>query len=206
MASRIYLPAKILIPNTTEMMPKLSGLISASRFYCSGTSFTSKYNSKILYPNHGGIDQTVELPSTGKDGFSGFIPVDKLEITYSRSRGPGGQHVNTANTKVDLRFHINKATWISDTIKNKLATRHATLINKDGYLVIKSDKTRSGHMNLADCMEKLRAMIYKSTEVPKQPDAEDLEMWRKRKQKANQMRLRQKSISASTKAGRRSHD
>ena len=116
MASRIYYTTKIIIPNTQEMgIPKFCQLITASRFYCCGASFTSKYNHKILYPNHSGIDQTV-TPPTG-DEFSGFIPVNKLDITYSRSRGPGGQHVNIANTKVDLRFHLNKATWIYQLFK-----------------------------------------------------------------------------------------
>jgi peptidyl-tRNA hydrolase ICT1 len=45
---------------------------------------------------------------------------DKLHITYSSSSGPGGQNVNMVNTKVDLRFHVASAQWISQDIRNKI--------------------------------------------------------------------------------------
>lgn len=45
----------------------------------------------------------------------------ELKITYSRSSGPGGQNVNKLDTKVDLRFHVNSAEWISEPIRLKLA-------------------------------------------------------------------------------------
>lgn len=63
------------------------------------------------------------MQSQDKDGkFSGYIPVDELDITYSRSSGPGGQHVNRIETKVDLRFHVQSASWISDKVKERLAS------------------------------------------------------------------------------------
>src|SRR5690606_3102550 len=34
------------------------------------------------------------------------IPFDELEWRYSASGGPGGQHANTANTKVEVRFDV----------------------------------------------------------------------------------------------------
>lgn len=59
-------------------------------------------------------------PVNQKDAFSGYIPINKLQITYSRSSGPGGQHVNTVNTKVDLRFKLSEAEWIPEKTRNKL--------------------------------------------------------------------------------------
>lgn len=47
--------------------------------------------------------------------------MDELEVTYERASGPGGQHVNKVNTKVDLRFHVEKASWISDVVKKRLS-------------------------------------------------------------------------------------
>lgn len=55
------------------------------------------------------------------DEFSGHIPIDKLEITYCRSSGPGGQHVNKTNTKVTVKFHLASADWIPEKIREKLA-------------------------------------------------------------------------------------
>lgn len=49
--------------------------------------------------------------------------MDELEITYSRSTGPGGQNVNKVNTKVDLRFHVQSASWLTDEIKSKIVDK-----------------------------------------------------------------------------------
>lgn len=46
--------------------------------------------------------------------------MDQLQVTYDRSSGPGGQNVNKVATKVDLRFHVNNANWISDEVKKRL--------------------------------------------------------------------------------------
>lgn len=46
--------------------------------------------------------------------------MDQLDITYDRSSGPGGQNVNKVNTKVDLRFNVKNASWISDAVKERL--------------------------------------------------------------------------------------
>lgn len=52
--------------------------------------------------------------------FSGFIPLDKVQIKYCASSGPGGQNVNCVNTKVDLRFQLDSATWLAEEIRTKL--------------------------------------------------------------------------------------
>lgn len=62
----------------------------------------------------------LKTPEDPNAKFNGFIPIDQLEITYSRSSGPGGQNVNTVNTKVDLRFNVKNAKWLSDDLKDKL--------------------------------------------------------------------------------------
>lgn len=52
-----------------------------------------------------------------------YIPMDQLEISYSKSTGPGGQNVNKVNTKVDVRFKVSTATWIEDGVKQKLTEK-----------------------------------------------------------------------------------
>lgn len=62
--------------------------------------------------------------------FSGYIPLNKVQITYSGSSGPGGQNVNCVNTKVDLRFQVANATWLSEEIRTKLTEQVSRIVNK----------------------------------------------------------------------------
>lgn len=49
----------------------------------------------------------------------------------------------TVNTKVDVRFDIEKAKWIPNHLKPILREKHNTRITKEGEFFIQSDKTRS---------------------------------------------------------------
>lgn len=55
--------------------------------------------------------------------FNGYIPMNKITVTYSRSSGPGGQNVNKLDTKVDVRFHVESAEWISEEVRERLHIR-----------------------------------------------------------------------------------
>ncbi|XP_068150972.1 large ribosomal subunit protein mL62 [Drosophila tropicalis] len=166
------------------------------------------YNSDIsldkIYPN-----ARLQLytppppPPSGSKKFNGFIPINKLEITYSRSSGPGGQHVNTVNTKVDLRFKVVEADWLSQETRDKLLKALHNKITKDGYYFIKSDLTRSQQMNLADALEKLRTLIRaQEVEAAPGPSEETLEKLRRRQEKAVRERLQLKRSRAQVKADR----
>lgn len=128
--------------------------------------------------------------------------MDKLEITYSRSSGPGGQHVNTVNTKVDIRFKLAEAQWIPEKTREKLIKVLANKITKEGYYFIKSDLTRSQQMNLADALEKLRTLIRAQEVEPATPSEETLEKLRRRQEKAARQRLQLKRERSQVKVDR----
>ncbi|GIY55870.1 peptidyl-tRNA hydrolase ICT1, mitochondrial [Caerostris darwini] len=162
-------------------------------------SFKSQYSVDKLYP-----ESTLDLskPKTIKspDGkFSGFVPIDKLQITYSRSSGPGGQNVNKVNTKVEIRFHLPTASWIPDLARENLSKLHHNKITKDGFMVLRSDKTRLQTLNLADCMDKLRCYIREAEKPPPEILPETLALQKKRQEKAAAERLREKRFSQSIK-------
>ncbi|XP_008544368.1 peptidyl-tRNA hydrolase ICT1, mitochondrial [Microplitis demolitor] len=165
-------------------------------------SFKNIYSQENLYPNSKSQLFTPTFVPDPNEKFSGYIPIEKLKITYSRSSGPGGQNVDKVNTKVDLRFNVKEATWISEEIKEKLLIKEQNRINKDGYLVVKSDLTRYQIMNVADALEKLRAMIRRTITPEKVVDPETEELKRKRKIKAARERIYEKRMRSQIKKDR----
>lgn len=89
-----------------------------------------------------------------------FVLTDKIQVNYVRSGGPGGQNVNCVSTKTEIRFHLASADWIPEPIRVKLAERVKNQISKEGYFIIKSERTRSQQLNLADTLDKLRNLIH----------------------------------------------
>ena len=76
-----------------------------------------------------------------------MIPIKELDIKYSRGSAPGGQNVNKSATKVEARFKLDTATWLSSETKVVLREKWAGQLTKDGYFVVKSDRTRSQLLN-----------------------------------------------------------
>ncbi|KAF7271729.1 hypothetical protein GWI33_015438 [Rhynchophorus ferrugineus] len=174
--------------------------IISNQLKCSGTKISFRsvgYQSALalsnLYPESSLKIKTLDKPQTKiSEEFSGFIPIDQLQITYSRSTGPGGQNVNKVNTKVDVRFHLQSATWLSDEVKSKITEKFGSKLTKEGHLIFRSDVTRSQQLNLADCLQKLRQCIITSLQVKPEPSPESEEKKRKAIEKANRMRLAMK--------------
>ncbi|XP_050436912.1 peptidyl-tRNA hydrolase ICT1, mitochondrial [Adelges cooleyi] len=166
--------------------------------------YTSAISLKNLYPDSS-LKLTTPKPDQvpGKDGeFNGFIPIDQLEITYSTSSGPGGQNVNKVNTKVDLRLKVESAKWLGDNVRQKLIEINKNKLTKEGYLVIRSEKTRSQQLNLADAMERLRSIIWKAVEPEHEPSEETVERIRRRAESANRKRLVDKKMKSFIKSDR----
>ncbi|XP_063979929.1 large ribosomal subunit protein mL62 [Diachasmimorpha longicaudata] len=170
-------------------------------------SFKSAFALENLYPNSNIKLYHPEFKNEDpKAEFTGFIPMDKLTVSYCRSSGPGGQHVNTVNTKVDLRFEVKSADWISQNIRDKLLIQEKNRINKDGFLIIKSDLTRSQQMNLADALERLRVMIRKTLVISPEISPQTEEKIRKGQMKAARERLFEKRSRSLIKQSRRLED
>lgn len=111
---------------------------------------------------------------TDNTKFNGVIPLKKLQITYSRSTGPGGQNVNCVDTKCDVRFHVASADWLSESTRSAILEQYKTRITKDGYFVLKNDRTRYQQVNLADSLETIRNIIRELEKPKKELSAEML--------------------------------
>lgn len=95
------------------------------------------------------------------------IPLFEFSFTFSRSSGPGGQNVNKVNTRATLRWPISGSRSLPDAVKARFFARYGSQISGPGEIVITSDRFRSQGRNIADCLEKLRAMLAAVATAPK---------------------------------------
>ena len=112
--------------------------------------FKSEIHTDNLYPGSKVSDKfaVVEPPGTSDlPSFSGVIPVKEIELTYTGSSAPGGQNVNKIHTKVEARFNLDNAKWLNDDTKDILREKWKTQLTKDGFFVVKSERTRSRQLN-----------------------------------------------------------
>ncbi len=97
------------------------------------------------------------------------ISIDSEEITesFTRSTGAGGQHVNTTDSAVLLRFDVASSPSLPDAVKNRLAALAGSRMTRDGVLVLRSEGSRSQLLNRQEVRERLIALIQEATLVPK---------------------------------------
>ena len=89
------------------------------------------------------------------------IPAAELGWRFSRSSGPGGQHVNTTDTRVALSWNVADSAVLSDDQRTKLLQRlKSRLIT--GALVVTASEQRSQLRNREIALAKLAAMVADS--------------------------------------------
>lgn len=87
------------------------------------------------------------------------IPLAEFDFRYSRSSGPGGQHVNRTDTRVELLFDVANSPSLTDDQRAHIRARLAGYIDNDGVLHLFSSVTRSQLENRADVVARLRSLL-----------------------------------------------
>jgi ribosome-associated protein len=95
------------------------------------------------------------------------IPRSEIRFTFARSSGPGGQNVNKLNTKAVLRWAITTTPHLPEDVRQRFISQFRSRITGDGELVIASQQFRDQSRNVADCLEKLRAMLVSVSVTPR---------------------------------------
>jgi ribosome-associated protein len=125
------------------------------------------------------------------------IPEEELELRFSRSSGPGGQHANTSDTRVDLRFDVDASSTLSDEQKARIHERLGNRISDAGILVLSGDEHRSQVRNREAVVERFASLLAGALRVerPRRPTRPPAS--------ANRRRLDAKRHQADKKALRR---
>ncbi|KAI9429546.1 hypothetical protein H4582DRAFT_2027599 [Lactarius indigo] len=130
------------------------------------------------------------------------IPRAAVDITFSRSSGPGGQNVNKVNTKATLRCALESCwipLWARDGIRES-----PYFVRSTCSILLTSMLHRSQAQNVDDCLSKLHALISSASSRPIQdePSEEQRERVRMFERKANAQRRLQKDKHSQTKRQR----
>ncbi|OAA24232.1 ribosome-associated protein [Frankia sp. EI5c] len=96
------------------------------------------------------------------------IPAGELGWRYSRSTGPGGQSVNTSDSRVELSFDVAGAPSVPEQLRARaLARLEGRLVG--GVLTLAASEHRSQLRNREAALERLAALLREATAPPPRP-------------------------------------
>jgi ribosome-associated protein len=95
------------------------------------------------------------------------IPVEEVEIRASRSGGPGGQHVNTSSTKIEVRWNVDTTRALSDEERARVRAKLGDRVDAAGTIRVVSSESRSQTRNREIATARLVELIRGALIVPK---------------------------------------
>lgn len=95
------------------------------------------------------------------------IPAAELTVRASRAGGPGGQHVNTSSTRVEVVWGMRTSNALSDTQRAQLEQRLASKLDATGSLRVVAADTRSQSQNRLLALARLANTVREALVVPK---------------------------------------
>lgn len=87
------------------------------------------------------------------------IPLVELNFRFSRSSGPGGQHVQKSSTRVELLFDVANSPSLTGTQKERVRKRLPSYVDSAGVLHLASQSERSQHRNREEVVARFQSLM-----------------------------------------------
>jgi ribosome-associated protein len=124
------------------------------------------------------------------------VPEGELSERFSRSSGPGGQGVNTSDSRVELSFDVATSPSLPETTRSRMLARlEGRLV--DGVVTVAASEFRAQLANRKAARERLAALLTEAAAPPPRKRRPT-----KPSRRANQRRLDAKKRRGQTKQGR----
>lgn len=96
------------------------------------------------------------------------VPAAELTERFSRSPGPGGQSVNTSDSRVELVFAVATSPTLTQTQRTRVVSRLGDRLT-DGAVVVTASEHRSQHRNRVTARERLADLLREALAPPPPP-------------------------------------
>ena len=90
------------------------------------------------------------------------IPLAELSFRFSRSSGPGGQHVQKSSTRVELLFDVTNSPSLTDAQRIRLQERLAGYVDSSGMLHLVAQSERSQLRNREEVVARFQALMQRA--------------------------------------------
>jgi ribosome-associated protein len=98
-----------------------------------------------------------------------FIPESELQWRFSRSSGPGGQSVNTTDSRVELVFDITHTRALPEPLRARALERLADRLDADGCIVVAASEYRSQWQNRRAARGRMADLLRGAIAPPPRP-------------------------------------
>jgi ribosome-associated protein len=121
------------------------------------------------------------------------IPLAELNFRFSRSSGPGGQHVQKTSTRVELLFDVARSPSLSEAQRARVLARLAGYVDAVGVLHLVSQSERSQSRNREEVVTRFQSLLRQALKrrkrrKPTRPTAESRERRLRQKRQRGQIK------------------
>jgi ribosome-associated protein len=97
------------------------------------------------------------------------VRIPRAEVSYhaTRAGGPGGQHVNTSSTRIELWWNLEQSAALSFPQRTLVRTRLATRLDAEGWLRLVESGSRSQLRNKEAVTKRFAALLQNALRPPK---------------------------------------
>ena len=95
------------------------------------------------------------------------VPRSELQYRASRSGGPGGQHVNTSSTRIELTWNVLASPSLSEADRGLILEKLKNRIDERGQLRLVASASRSQLRNREEVTERFAQLLARALEVPR---------------------------------------